>query len=53
MYKLTRERDNLTKVGKAIKYIEWNEECRVSNRCNIRVRCQAYHVTRRSSYCLL
>ena len=31
MYKLTRERDNLTKVGKAIKYIEWNEVGRVSN----------------------
>ena len=31
MYKLIRERDNLTKVGKAIKYIEWNEEGRVSN----------------------
>ena len=31
MYKLTRERDNLTKVCKAIKYIEWNEEGRVSN----------------------
>jgi hypothetical protein len=31
MYKLTRERDNLTKVGKAIKYIEWNEQGRVSN----------------------
>ena len=31
MYKLIRERDNLTKVGKAIKYIEWNEESRVSN----------------------
>ena len=31
MYKLIRERDNLTKVGKTIKYIEWNEEGRVSN----------------------
>ena len=31
MYKLIRERDNLTNVGKAIKYIEWNEEGRVSN----------------------
>ena len=31
MYKLIRERDNLTKVGKAIKYIEWNEQGRVSN----------------------
>ena len=31
MYKLIRERDNLTKVGKAIKYIEWNEVGRVSN----------------------
>ena len=31
MYKLIRERDNLTMEGEVVKYFEWNEEGRVSN----------------------
>jgi hypothetical protein len=30
MYKLTRERDNLTKYGEVVKYVEWNEDGRFS-----------------------
>lgn len=31
MYKLTRERDNLTMEGEVVKYIEWDEDGRFSN----------------------